>query len=161
MSGVPSFGRALALLALVWAGVGWGPGPAGEAQAQPVGPAGAIDAPRNVLAALEQAGSVACQPLLPFFCANIHVSCAGRSTLATFAFTLRATETHGSIESAADTAGMQEQYADGRVEWSRAEGYVIVRPREGNGYVKLLADGSYIFRHYSQYAATMSIGRCR
>ena len=115
----------------------------------------------NAIAKLAQAGAVACQPAHPVFCSNIHVSCAGPSSLKTFPFKLRASRAQGSIEGPADTAGVAKQYVDGRVEWNEKEGYVILRPRQANGSLKLLADGSYSFRHYSQHDATMSRGHCR
>lgn len=55
---------------------------------------------------------------------------------------------------------MKELYENGRVEWGNEDAYAIFRPHEGNGYVKLLANGDYIFRRYSRDAATMSRGRC-
>lgn len=115
---------------------------------------------RSAVTKLAQAGAISCQPAHPVFCSNIHVSCSGPSSLKTFSFKLRATRTQGSIEGPADTAGVAEQYANGRVEWNDKDGYVILRPRQANGYLKLLADGSYSFRHYSQHDATMSRGHC-
>ena len=122
--------------------------------------AAAVEQPRTAIAVLAQTGKVSCEPWLPVFCSNIHVSCSGPTSIKTFPFTLRATRTHGSIESAADTAGMTEQYENGRVEWSEEEGYVILRPHQTNGYIKMLADGRYSFRHYLQHDGTMSHGLC-
>ncbi len=118
------------------------------------------DAPQSAIAKLAQTGEVACQPTLPFFCSNIHVGCSGRSTIRTFPFKLRAASGRGWIESDADTSDMKELYENGRVEWGNEDAYAIFRPHEGNGYVKLLANGDYIFRRYSRDAATMSRGRC-
>lgn len=98
---------------------------------------------------------------MPVFCSNIHVSCAGPSTLRTFPFDLRATRTEGWIESAFDPTGMAKRYAPASIEWHEAGEYVLLRPKETNGYVKLLADGSYSFRHYEKETATMSRGHCR
>jgi hypothetical protein len=119
------------------------------------------DARPSPIEKLAQAGEISCQPALPVFCANIHVACSGPTDRKAFPFRLRASRTQGSLETDADTAGVAEQYANGRVEWDGAKAYVIVRPREANGYVKLLADGTYSFRHYSRHAATMSRGHCR
>lgn len=118
------------------------------------------DAPRSATSKLAQTGEVTCEPALPFFCGNIHVACSGRTTIRTFPFKLRASPSRGWIESAADTSGVKERYENGRLDWEDAKTYVILRPREGNGYVKLLADGRYSFRHYSQGIGTMSYGRC-
>ena len=125
-----------------------------------VGFAEGNDAPRAAIAKLAQTGEVSCQPSLPVFCSNIHVSCSGPSSIKTFPFKLRATRTHGSIESTSDTAGMREQYENGRVDWDSEDAYIILRPHQTNGYIKMLADGTYSFRHYSHHAGTMSRGHC-
>ena len=61
----------------------------------------------------------------------------------------------------ADPAGIVELYQNGRLDWDSRQAYVIVQPPRGSGYVKLQADGSYSFRHYSESGATMSRGHCR
>ena len=38
--------------------------------------------------------------------------------------------------------------------------YVILRPQGRAGYIKLLANGKYSFRHYSQDVGIMSYGQC-
>jgi hypothetical protein len=118
------------------------------------------DAPQTAIAKLAHAGEVSCQPSLPFFCSNIHVACSGTSSMKTFPFKFRATFADGSIESASDTGGIREQYESGRAEWDSDGAYVILRPRLANGYIKLLADGTYSFRHYAQHVGTMSRGHC-
>lgn len=126
----------------------------------PAGFAFAKDAPQTAISKLVQTGEVACQPTLPFFCSNIHVGCSGRSTIRTFSFKLRATINHGWIESKSDTTGIKKHYENGRVEWGNEDAYIILRPRGRNGYIKLLANGKYSFRYYSQDVGTMSYGHC-
>lgn len=123
--------------------------------------AGAGPAAPDAVARLQQAGAVACEPLLPVFCGNIHVSCAGPSTIKSFPFNLRAAGARGTIESGVDAADVAAPYAAARVEWGDAAAYVIFWPAQGGGYVKLLADGSYSFRHYGSAGALMSRGQCR
>ena len=122
--------------------------------------ASAGDALRSAVAKLAASGEVSCRPTLPFFCSNMHVSCAGLTSVATFPFKLRATAVLGMIEAAPGTESLRGAYENGRVEWDPAGTYVIVLPSSGGGYVKLLADGSYSFRHYAQHGAAMSLGRC-
>jgi hypothetical protein len=124
--------------------------------------AGAADGarPEGVIQKLATTGEVACQPALPFYCGNMHVSCAGLTSIATFPFKLRATAVVGTIESAPGTESVRGPFENGRVDWEPAGAYVIVSPRSGSGYIKLLADGSYSFRHYAQHGAAMSLGRC-
>jgi hypothetical protein len=118
------------------------------------------DAPQSAILKLAQTGEVSCQPSLPFFCSNVHVSCSGQTSIETFPFKLRATLTQGTIESAHETEAFRMQYENGRVEWDRGGTYVILLPRLTNGYIKLLSDDTYSFRHYSQHGGVMSIGRC-
>ena len=125
-----------------------------------VGFAVAGNAPDSAIARLAQTGEVSCQPSLPYFCSNMHVSCSGQTTIETFPFKLRANPGEGSIESAPGTASLRMQYENGRVEWDREGTYVILRPRLANGYIKLLSDGTYSYRYYSEHAGVMSIGRC-
>ena len=124
--------------------------------------AGAADGarPGGVVEKLATTGEVSCQPTLPFFCGNMHVSCAGLTSIATFPFKLRASGVAGTIESAPGTESVRGPYENGRVEWEPVGAYVIVLPRTGGGYIKLLADGGYSFRHYAQHGAAMSLGRC-
>lgn len=118
------------------------------------------DRPGGVVGQLATTGEVSCQPTLPFFCSNMHVSCAGLTSIATFRFKLRATGVAGTIESAPGTESVRAPYENGGVEWDPAGAYVIVLPRTGGGYIKLFADGGYSFRHYAQHGAAMSLGRC-
>lgn len=124
------------------------------------GLAGASDAQPAAAALRARALAVHCRPALPFFCANIHVSCSGRTELRTFAFALKAQSDRGSVESAADTSGIQALYENARADWDPEAAYVILRPRGAGGDIKLLANGSYSFRHYAQDTGLMSHGRC-
>lgn len=102
---------------------------------------------------------VQCEPAHPVFCMNIHAGCAGRTETAAPPFKLRADAGRGSIES--PDADMRELYANGRAEWEDGETRVIVRPERGQGYIRLLADGRYVFRYYRGDAGIMSYGTCR
>ena len=108
-----------------------------------------------------RAVDVECEPALPVFCQNIHVSCAGPTELRTFAFRLRVVSGKGWIEAEPGAAEFQLLYSDARIEWSEAQGDVILRPREGPGYIKLQADGRFSFRHYPQSIGIMAYGRCQ
>jgi Protein of unknown function (DUF3617) len=117
-------------------------------------------APPSALAKLAQTGEAFCQPTQPAFCSNMHVSCSGQTSIKTFPFKLRANISHGTMESAREPEGLQIQYENARVEWDPEGTYVILFPHRASGYIKLLSDGTYSFRHYSQHNAVMSIGRC-
>ncbi len=133
----------------------------GSALAVPAGWAQGVDADAAAISKLAHTGEASCEPALPYFCANIHVTCSGPTSIKTFPFKLRAKVSQGWIESSADTSGIREAYENGSAEWSGEGLYVILRPHEGHGYIKMLANGTYSFRHYSQGTASMSRGHCR
>lgn len=116
------------------------------------------DAP---LSKLRQAGVVTCRPALPYFCENVHVRCSGRTSVPTFPFRLRVTGSTGSLEPASAAEEVELQYENAIVEWSRDDDYVVLSPRASNGYLKILSDGKYIFRHYVQSVGVMSLGYCK
>jgi membrane protein YqaA with SNARE-associated domain len=104
---------------------------------------------------------VQCVPALSVFCHNIHVSCAGPTDLRTFQFKLRVASDRGWIEAGRDGADFQQQYANAHIAWDNADGSVILTPRGRPGYIKLLADGRFSFRHYpDDTGGVMSYGRC-
>ena len=125
-----------------------------------VASAGAGAQPRDAVAKLKREGQIACEPSVPYFCVNMHVSCAGKTTVRTFPFSLRVTAMGGALDAPAPAEGFVEEYAGARVEWSSDALYVIVRPARSGGYVKLVRDGTYVFRHYPQHEGIMSLGTC-
>ena len=137
----------IAILGLLWLGV------AGAALA-----GGTADA---MLLKLRQGGKVSCQATEPFFCENVHVRCSGRTSVRTFQFELRATGRAGSLELATAAEEFQRRYESAEVQWDQDGNYVLLQPKAANGYVKLLADGKYVFRHYLQDVGVMSLGNCR
>lgn len=128
------------------------------AVARAVAPASA-QAP-DALSKLGRGERVACAPAFPYFCLNIHVSCAGRTDVPAFAFGLRIAPGGAALDAPAGAEAFAEQYAGGRADWSPEEGYVVVRPAHAGGYIKLFQDGRYVFRHYRQSEGVMSRGTC-
>jgi hypothetical protein len=122
--------------------------------------AAAGDAPRTATSLLARAVEVDCQPALPFFCRNIHVACSGRTEVRTFPFTLRVNSSRGWIESTSDASGIWKPYENASVDWGKDGTYVILRPQGREGYIRLLANGKYSLRHYSQDVGIMSHGQC-
>jgi hypothetical protein len=118
------------------------------------------DASQAETSLFAHAVEVQCQPALPFFCRNIHVACSGRTEVRAFPFRFHANASRGWIESKSDTSGIQKLYEDGRVTWGKDDAYVILRPHGREGYIRLLANGKYSFRHYSQDVGIMSHGQC-
>ena len=104
---------------------------------------------------------MSCQPALPHFCENVHVRCAGQTAVATFAFKLRAAPAINSIALVADDGENQREYENARVEWAEDGSHLLLLPPSTSGYVKLLSDGKYVFRHYIQGRGVMSLGQCK
>lgn len=118
--------------------------------------AAAADAP---LLKLRQGGEVSCRAKEPVFCENVHVRCSGRTSVRTFPFALRAAA--GTVELVSAAQAFQRRYQDASVEWDKDGTYVLLQPKRTNGYLKLLADGQYVFRHYIGSVGVMSLGTCR
>lgn len=125
-----------------------------------VASAGAGAQPRDAVSKLKREGQIACEPSVPYFCVNMHVSCAGKTTVPTFRFSLRVTATGGALDAPPPAEAFVEEYAGATVEWSSEDLYVIVRPARSGGYVKLFQDGTYVFRHYPRHEGVMSLGTC-
>ena len=116
----------------------------------------------NVVDKLLHGGEVACEPAWPFFCGNIHVACAGQTTLRAFAFTLRVSGDHARLTAMGDGDGsVAERFARARVVEEAGNPSMLLLPEPANGYLKLQADGRYSLRHYLERGAIMSWGRCR
>lgn len=93
-----------------------------------------------------RAETLTCAPDLPFYCANLHVSCAGRSRLATRVLDIELSETRATIGS---TAFNVTHDRDTRILRSDAPGYIRIGP-----------DGRFAERIYVKARALMSIGTC-
>ena len=135
-----------AFLILVWM----------SAQAVP-----ALAAPESVTSALARTGTASCKPALAFFCRNIHVRCSGRSTIPTFAFDITINAGQAVLKPTGDNGEATMAPRSGPVEWANDQAYVIVWLRPRPGYLKIAADGRYIFRHYFRDTGYMSYGSCR
>lgn len=118
--------------------------------------AGTADTP---LLKLRQGGEVSCQAKEPFFCENVHVRCSGRTAVRTFPFALRSAA--GAVELVTAAQAFQRGYQDASVQWDKEGTYVLLLPKGTNGYLKLLAGGQYVFRHYIGSVGVMSLGTCR
>ena len=95
---------------------------------------------------------LACVPALPYFCANIHVGCAGRSRIVPRAFR---------VERSA--GGVRILFADGSQSAlsaaDSAAGTILTQPGVP-GYIRLAPDGSYSQRIYRGGGALMMRGTC-
>ena len=115
----------------------------------------------SAILALRQGGELSCEPTLPHFCENMHVRCAGQTTVATFSFKLRTTSGSNVVTLMVQDEENQRKYEGASSEWAGDGSYLVLSPRAANGYVKLQADGKYVFRHYIQGRGVMSLGQCK
>jgi hypothetical protein len=113
----------------------------------------------SVLTTLAKEGAVSCQPALRYFCANIHVSCSGRSSISAFPFEILI---HGGqAEISADNQTMAGLLRDKHsFHWSSDGRYLLIKFRFNQGYLKVSESGKYSFRYYQAGSALMSQGRC-
>lgn len=122
----------------------------------------AVPAADGPIPKLLKNGTLACEPLITHYCANIHVSCANPSSIRTFPFQLHAARDKASI-TAPDKADddIVALYRDGtRVTWAPDDSFLLLEPRNGPGYLKLTADGIWIMRYYLRNDAWMARGSC-
>jgi hypothetical protein len=114
----------------------------------------------DALARLKREGQITCQPAHPYFCANLHVTCLGRTTLPTFSFTLRISASGPALDAPKEAQAFAELYAGSQLDWSPDGLYLIISPVHAAGYIKLFQDGKYVFRYYPQHEGVMSLGSC-
>ena len=105
---------------------------------------------------------VTCQPSQAFFCTNMHVSCAGKTNVPTFLFTLR---TRGKTVELSAPTGFEvfnQLYLASQVQWGTDALYAVVTPVDSTGYIKIFQNGNYVFRYYpsKQSDGIMSLGKC-
>lgn len=115
----------------------------------------------NAVDRLRLGHQLACEPAWPVFCGNIHVACAGQTTLPAFAFTLQARGNQARLTATGDDDdGIAQQYVRARVVDDAQNQSVLLLPEPARGYLKLQADGRYSLRHYQGHRGIMSIGQC-
>jgi hypothetical protein len=104
---------------------------------------------------------LSCEPMLPYFCENMHVSCAGRTTIAALPFKLRMAPGINYVALVCEDQDSQGKYAGASHEWAEDGNSLLFSPRNASGYIKLLKNGSYALRHYIVGRGVMSLGQCR
>jgi len=95
-----------------------------------------------------------CEPALPFFCANIHIGCAGRSKVPTQAFTLEI----GAPVSRAVFANDDVLESRVAVSFDKDDPAVVIR--DGRDWIRLQSDGTFSHRMYRNGQALMTRGSC-
>ena len=105
---------------------------------------------------------VTCQPAQAFFCTNMHVSCAGKTNVPTFLFTLRAMGKTVELIAPTGFEVFNQLYLASQVQWGTDALYAVVTPVDSTGYIKIFQNGNYVFRYYpsKQADGIMSLGKC-
>ena len=96
--------------------------------------------------------TLTCMPAYPYFCANIHVGCAGRSRIPAPVLTLTRKD-----------QALHIDVQDGTTWQADATGSedLVIKLDAQNSYLRLASDGRYNIRIYRNGRAWMSHGRCR
>lgn len=110
---------------------------------------------------LRQGAELVCEPEYPVFCANVHVTCAGRTAIAAFVFRLRVADEVATMTAGPEGEPVRSSYDRAGVSWGEGSAEAIVQPASGPGYLRIDGSGRYSLRHYIGPAGVMSIGRCR
>ena len=93
-----------------------------------------------------------CIPLYPVFCKNVHVGCAGRTSLPTLGFSITQKGEMGIIE-----------FLDGssvNAKIMKIGGELIFRLLESQSWIRIEEDGRFSHRVYNDGTSAMSIGQC-
>ena len=105
---------------------------------------------------------VTCQPGQAFFCTNMHVSCAGKTNVPTFPFTLQVRRVTVELIAPTGFELFNQLYLASQVQWGTDALYAVVTPVDSTGYIKIFHNGNYVFRYYpsKQSDGIMSLGKC-
>jgi hypothetical protein len=111
---------------------------------------------------LKNETQVTCQPAQAFFCTNMHVSCAGKTNVPTFPFTLLARGKTVELSAPTGFEVFNQLYLASQVQWGVEALYAVVTPVDSTGYIKIFQNGNYVFRYYpsKQADGIMSLGKC-
>ena len=116
----------------------------------------------NALSKLKNEVQVSCQPSQAFFCGNMHVSCAGKTNVATFPFTLNIQGKEVQMMAPSHLEVINRLYGGSQIEWGTDALYGVISPVGSTGYIKIFENGNYVFRYYPSQQADgiMSLGKC-
>ena len=116
----------------------------------------------NALSKLKNESQVSCQPSQAFFCGNMHVSCAGKTNVATFPFTLSVKGKEVQMMAPSHLEVFNRLYGGSQIEWGTDALYGVITPVGSTGYIKIFENGNYVFRYYPSQQADgiMSLGKC-
>ena len=92
---------------------------------------------------------MSCMPALPFYCQNIHVGCAGRTKVSTYAF--RFDNRHVVFEN--DETWNVRPHPD--------RGATILWREGRDDWIRIEKDGRFSMRRYGTAETMMTRGKCR
>ena len=116
----------------------------------------------NALSKLKNEVQVSCQPSQAFFCGNMHVSCAGKTNVATFPFTMNVKGKEVQMMAPSHLEVFNRLYGGSQIECGADALYGVISPIGSTGYIKIFENGNYVFRYYPSQQADgiMSLGKC-
>lgn len=100
----------------------------------------------------EPAGqAIFCKPYFEYYCANIHVACAGRSALAAPSLRVKISRSRANVETSSSET-LIGSLKEGRDR--------LITFEQGQGYLRIETNGRYSLRRYIGGKALMSLGTC-
>lgn len=116
----------------------------------------------NAVSALASGENLHCVPALRYFCANVHIGCAGRSKERSFNFTLQVYKERARIVPAAAAAQQRWQgRLTGQATFEPNDGFVVMRLGPLSEYLKVTDEGRFNMRQRDRGRTLMTYGRCR
>jgi hypothetical protein len=92
----------------------------------------------------------------------MHVSCAGKTNVPTFPFTLLVRRVTVELIAPTGFELFNQLYLASQMQWGTDALYAVVTPVDSTGYIKIFQNGNYVFRYYpsKQSDGIMSLGKC-
>lgn len=93
-----------------------------------------------------------CEPALPVFCRNIHVSCAGATKIRTAVFEVLISGTDARVTFVGAATAIQARVSHGRD--------LVIRLHDSRDWIRIQRDNRFSHRIYRKRGAAMSYGTC-
>ena len=89
----------------------------------------------EALTKFQESKLISCEPAEPFFCGNVHVSCAGKTQIPTFPFTLQVSSKESRLMPFSDQEFFSVLYSNSQMQWGTDAPYVVINPMGASGYI--------------------------
>ena len=100
-----------------------------------------------------------CDPVPSYFCANIHIGCAGKTTIKTWSFTVQDYNGRTEANPLPDQTIPEHLITTGNYKVN--ESYLLLNFQHSKNYVKILSTGKFSYRLYYGNKVAMTYGWCQ